>query len=483
MSGLLGKWIVKAPGGHRGKARTRKGEGKCGQVFILVLSLSRCTIVRNTGLSCSGSQLKASSICTSTQHTSTMAHRVPHFIANFFVYETAKSVVVKSWSVGIINRVVQLLIILYFICWVFMHEKGYQQRDTGIESAVMTKVKGLGRFNNRVMDVADYVAPSQGGSSFSVITSMVITANQKQGRCPETDHKFKCTTDDDCMKKLGSNLGNGIITGLCLNNNNETKGWCEIEGWCPAEDDNVSEKPMKEVENFTIFIKNSIRFPLFNVTRGNFPSILNKSYIQSCHYDSVDNPFCPIFKVGDILRQINQSVDSITDKGGEIGININWNCNLDYNVMYCNPNYFFTRLDAAFKNSVASKGYNFRFAKYYQSEDGTEYRTLHKAKAIRFDIIVSGNAGKFSTVPFLINLVAAFTSVGLATVLCDIILLNFHKGADKYKAKKFEEVSAVVSVSANNRLYMGSQMSIKTLEKRSNDSGTFSYGRQDPSFQ
>lgn len=25
--------------------------------------------------------------------------------------------------------------------------------------------------------------------------------------------------------------------------------------------------PMKEVENFTIFIKNSIRFPLFNVTR------------------------------------------------------------------------------------------------------------------------------------------------------------------------------------------------------------------------
>lgn len=27
------------------------------------------------------------------------------------------------------------------------------------------------------------------------------------------------------------------------------------------------------------------------------------------------------------------------------------------------------------------------------------------------------------------------------TVLCDIILLNFLKGADQYKAKKFEEVS------------------------------------------
>ncbi|XP_016347775.1 P2X purinoceptor 3-like [Sinocyclocheilus anshuiensis] len=243
-----------------------------------------------------------------------MAHRVLRFITDFFVYETAKSVVVKSWSVGIINRVVQLLIILYFICWVFIHEKGHQLRDTGIESAVMTKVKGLGKFNNRVMDVADYVVPSQGGSSFSVITSMVSTANQTQGRCPETDHKFKCTTDDDCMAKLDSNLGNGIITGTCLNNNNETTGWCEIEGWCPAEDDNVSENPMKEVENFTIFIKNSIRFPLFNVTRGNFPSSLNQSYIQSCYYDPVDHPFCPVFKVGDILRHINQSLDSITDK-------------------------------------------------------------------------------------------------------------------------------------------------------------------------
>lgn len=36
-------------------------------------------------------------------------------VTNFFTYETAKSVVVKSWSVGIINRIVQLLIISYFV--------------------------------------------------------------------------------------------------------------------------------------------------------------------------------------------------------------------------------------------------------------------------------------------------------------------------------------------------------------------------------
>lgn len=36
-------------------------------------------------------------------------------VTDFFTYETTKSVVVKSWPVGIVNRVVQLLIIIYFV--------------------------------------------------------------------------------------------------------------------------------------------------------------------------------------------------------------------------------------------------------------------------------------------------------------------------------------------------------------------------------
>lgn len=45
------------------------------------------------------------------------------FLTDFFTYETTKSVVVKSWSVGIINRIVQLLIITYFVgsvIWSFL---------------------------------------------------------------------------------------------------------------------------------------------------------------------------------------------------------------------------------------------------------------------------------------------------------------------------------------------------------------------------
>ncbi|XP_035017384.2 P2X purinoceptor 3a [Hippoglossus stenolepis] len=398
-------------------------------------------------------------------------------VNNFFTYETTKSVVVKSWSVGIISRSVQLLIITYFVGWVFIHEKAYQTIDTGIESSVMTKVKGFGYHQDRMMDVADYVYPPQGAGVFCIMTKLIMTENQYQGRCAETDN-FSCKTDEDCHKHYGSILSNGVITGVCLKSEANNTGQCQIEAWCPAENDRVSIDPILDVRNFTIFIKNSIRFPLFNVTRGNFPTTMNASEIRSCKYHPETNPFCPIFRVGDVLSYTGQSPENLTKNGGEIGINIHWKCNLDLNIDNCVPKYTFTRLDAPFARNAISKGYNFRFAKYFKTENGTEFRTLHKAYAIRFDVMVTGKAGKFDTIPTLIQLVAAFTSIGLGTVLCDIILLNCLKGADQYKAKKFEEVSEA-QIEASLAQSPGSQLSLKPGIKSSYDSGAVSLAASD----
>lgn len=49
-------------------------------------------------------------------------------ITDFFTYETTKSVVVKSWTIGIINRIVQLLIITYFIGWVQANSRTSEKR-------------------------------------------------------------------------------------------------------------------------------------------------------------------------------------------------------------------------------------------------------------------------------------------------------------------------------------------------------------------
>ncbi|KAJ8371873.1 hypothetical protein AAFF_G00299110 [Aldrovandia affinis] len=120
-------------------------------------------------------------------------------VKDFFTYETTKSVVVKSSTIGIFNRVVQLLILIYFVGWVFLHERAYQVRDTAIESSVMTKVKGLGLYSNSVMDVADYVTPHQGTSVFCIITKQISTEGQVQSRCAESELNAKCENDSNCQ--------------------------------------------------------------------------------------------------------------------------------------------------------------------------------------------------------------------------------------------------------------------------------------------
>ncbi|XP_029431623.1 P2X purinoceptor 3 [Rhinatrema bivittatum] len=400
-------------------------------------------------------------------------------VANFFTYETTKSVVVKSWTIGVINRAVQLLIIAYFVGWVFIHEKAYQIRDTAIEASVVTKVKGLGNYSNRVMDVADYVTPPQGSSVFVIITKLIVTQNQVQGFCPETEVKYSCKSDSRC-KGQNPITKNGYLTGRCVNYS-PTYQTCEIQGWCPTEIDTVNVPIMYEAEDFTIFIKNSIRFPLFNFEKGNLLSNLTTDHIKKCLYDPDTNPHCPIFRLGDVVRLAGQNFSKLAADGGVIGIKIGWGCDLDRSWDNCVPKYTFTRLDSISEKNNVSPGYNFRYAKYYKRENGSEYRTLLKAYGIRIDVLVYGNAGKFNIIPTLINIVAAFTSVGVGTVLCDIILLNFLKGADQYKARKFEEVSEVnlpSVASASTEMYKSNQTLAggRNDEKQSTDSGAFSIG-------
>ncbi|NWR96164.1 P2RX3 protein, partial [Motacilla alba] len=146
--------------------------------------------------------------------------------------------------------------------WVFLHEKAYQVRDTAIESSVVTKVKGVGRYAGQVMDTADYVTPPQ-----------VTTGDRRAPRpltpAPQSEAAFHCSADRDC-RELSPGTSNGLLTGRCVPYN-ATLRTCEIQGWCPPEVDTVDVPVMLEAENFTLLIKNSIRFPLFGFEKTNLP--------------------------------------------------------------------------------------------------------------------------------------------------------------------------------------------------------------------
>jgi ATP P2X receptor len=146
-----------------------------------------------------------------------------------------------------------------------------------------------------------------------------------------------------------------------INGSRSIMGLCELEGWCPVENDHDIPMPILDALNFTIFVKNFIEFPRFNVIRKNIQE--NATYLKRCQFDMKDHKICPIFRVGTLLDivETNQTEQRLMLKfGGVIRVKIDWNCNLDKSLSYCVPEYSFGRLDALYKEPSFSHGFNFR---------------------------------------------------------------------------------------------------------------------------
>lgn len=366
-----------------------------------------------------------------------------------FEYDTPRIVSIKSRKVGLINRLVQLGILAYVIGWVFVWQKGYQQFDSVI-SSVTTKVKGVAVTNTtdqgvKIWDVADYIIPPQEETSFFVMTNLIMTLNQQQGRCPEMpEDSPHCISDSNCTAGEQSPRSNGIQTGKCVPVNNSTAvHTCEVLAWCPLENDvDLSHHPalLKDAEQFTVLIKNNIRYPKFNFTKRNILPQINGSYLKQCVFNRMTDPDCPIFRLGDIVREAGEDFQEIAVEGGVMGIQIKWDCDLDQSVSKCVPQYTFRRLDNKDVQNTVAPGYNFRFAKYYKGPGEVESRTLIKAYGIRFDVMVFGKAGKFDIIPTMINIGSGLALLGVATVLCDVIVLHILKKKTFYREKKYKYV-------------------------------------------
>uniref|UniRef100_A0A8B9DQL5 P2X purinoceptor n=1 Tax=Anser cygnoides TaxID=8845 RepID=A0A8B9DQL5_ANSCY len=380
--------------------------------------------------------------------------------------------------------------------YVFIIQKGYQEREMGPESSVITKVKGVTQSPSKVWDVGEYVAPPEfprgegwlkpiscrsqqdslaqclqrqrpvrtaghvgwgeafphqcwarafvslcgcsGGSTFSILTRVDISPAQAMETCPEgrAVANAMCSSDQDCVPRDTDTSGHGERTGRCVPQAGGTGKSCEVLAWCPVDGDSISESLAEMASQFTVLIKNNIHFPRFGFSKGNIQAS-ESGYLKSCMFNTTSALYCPIFKLGFLVEQAGEDFAELAEKGGVIGVIISWNCNLDLPDAECNPHYSFRRLDP--KGALASQGYNYRFAKYY-NWNGTRSRVLIKAYGIRVDVIVHGQAGKFSLIPTIITLATALTSVGLGSFVCDWILLCCMDKEQRYSSRKFEQV-------------------------------------------
>ncbi|XP_053310923.1 P2X purinoceptor 1 isoform X2 [Spea bombifrons] len=367
-----------------------------------------------------------------------MGGRVKREIANFFCeYDTPRMVLVRDKKVGVTFRLIQFGVLCYIVGWVFLYEKGYQNVD-GIISSVSVKMKGITitRLPNvtEIWDAPDYVFPPQGDSSFVVMTNFIVTRDQQMGYCNELPEVAKCTTNDDCRDQA-FRQSQGALTGNCTAYDGTNKT-CEIYAWCPVENDHHVPNPplLLEAENFTLFIKNSISFPHHRVNRQNLVEQVTSKYLKTCLYDKQKDPLCPVFRLGYIVEQTGQTFSELAYKGGTINIVIDWTCDLDWPVRFCKPTYHFHALH---DQNPVSKGFNFRYARHYK-ENGTNKRTLFKVFGIRFDVLVTGEGGKFDIIPTMTTIGSGVGIFGVATVVCDLMLLHILPKRNHYKEKKFK---------------------------------------------
>ncbi|UJR10316.1 hypothetical protein I4U23_014522 [Adineta vaga] len=317
-------------------------------------------------------------------------------------YETPKSVLIRSLSLTILLRVMQILLLVYSVLYLLLYEKGYQKQDTAIISSTTLKVKGIGFIRSQhnktiIIDVAE----------------------------------ARCKTDEDCVNKAVSSKASGRWTGRCLipptmnifnktsNSTKQSLGLCEYAGWCPPENDEVDSMYVNEFLNFTIFIKNFIEFPIFRVKHKNMVDNL-----KACVFHPQFSPDCPIFSLGYILNQAENDSEEralMLRYGGVVSVKLDWDCNLDRDVKLCKPEYTFVRLDVPFRDKPFSRGFNFRYASQWKYLGSTQ-RTLTKAYGLRLIIAVSGKAGKFDLITLSLNIGSSVGIFGLAIVFCNILL-------------------------------------------------------------
>ncbi|XP_076007149.1 P2X purinoceptor 7 [Genypterus blacodes] len=360
-------------------------------------------------------------------------------------YETNKLVRIGSVRLGSLKWSLNAGILL-FICIMLLWNRRYQEFDP-VVSSVTTKVKGVAKISlpgvgEAVWDVVDYSVPSQDKNSFFVVTNVIVTKNQKQGKCPEVHpHGRVCRTDKDCEKGAWDLHSNGIQTGVCVRSDVIRKT-CEVSAWCPIETKTKAPRPalLAAAENFTVLIKNNIRFPAFNFIRRNILPNMNDVYLRTCQ--RVNDSLCPIFRLGDIVREAGESFSEMAVEGGAIGIQIKWDCNLDRVMQRCLPTYSFRRLDEKESNKTLYPGLNFRYAKY-NSVNGVEERTLYKAFGIRFDVMVFGQAGRLSFIQLIVYIGSTLSYYALTTVLIDWLIGTSCYSAEvgqNYSEKKVESV-------------------------------------------
>ncbi|KAK7476714.1 hypothetical protein BaRGS_00032051, partial [Batillaria attramentaria] len=331
----------------------------------------------------------------------------------------------------------------------FWWEKGSLEFDYP-ESATTTKLRGVVftnfsdvyGLNGRIWDAADYVIPPLENGAKFVMTNLVLTPGQRQGVCEEDPHLPDARCENTtCQPGEPVEDGHGVKTGRCVDSTRLPGAKvCEVRAWCPVErDDNTTRTPTPaflDSKNFTLFIKNNVRFPKFNKQS----KVTTAEYVSKCRYDPNHAEHCPVFSLNTIVSLAGHSYDEVAEEGGVFQILITWNCKV-HDVDDCWPKYSFHRLDRG--DHKIFRGFHYRFADHSELADGTIVRTLYKAIGLRLIVTVEGWCSQFDSWKTIKTIGSALGFLTIASIITEQAVYLF--GSKFYGEQKYTDYDDVDS--------------------------------------
>lgn len=370
--------------------------------------------------------------------------RVKHWL----YYDTVRMVKIKNAKLGFLHILGQLLILSYIIGYGLIIKKSYQS-NSDIASAAQVKVKGTAFYNGSlpwepynnvtnnnaqllIYDSNDLVFPPTENSAVFITTNMWMTPNQTRSVCPWVSKLNLCSYG--CLK--GNVTLEGVQTGNCINVTNHhlntTTGYCELSAWCPIEREPAAEDPrasrfrLQGLENFTVFVRMSVRYEKWDIERENTFAHVNTT-----------TPGVNIWKISEVLQAAGYSYDDVRTTGIIVGLLAKWDCSFDLFDHTCMPTILFTRLDDP--SSPLSKGYNYRQVVYTTHPvTGEIQRSITKRYGIRILIQMTGQGAKFDIVALLTAIGAGLGLLTIATIICDSFALYFSSEKQIYNDAKYE---------------------------------------------